>query len=310
MVEKTISKSKSCHISVCICTFHRAEMLARAIERVASQAMDRAFSLEVVVVDNDKKRSAEDTVRQFEQKSTLKIKYDCEPIQNIALARNRAVRHSTGDLIAFIDDDEFPIGDWIMNMYRCLLKYEADGVLGPVVPDFPEGAPEWLKKGNIFDRRRLPTGMILGLRDSRTGNVLLKRELFNEDSMWFDPTFGRTGGEDVDFFGRQLAKGRIFVWCDEAEAYETIPPERWDINFHFKKYLRIGTINGERLRQKRLAGLMDLMKTIVSLPVWFIVLMLLFPFGKHLWIRPALKLAYSGSCILAYCGYSILRYRE
>ena len=50
------------HISVCICTFKRPEMLAKALESVISQVTASEFSYEVVVVDNDSQRSAEDTV--------------------------------------------------------------------------------------------------------------------------------------------------------------------------------------------------------------------------------------------------------
>jgi len=297
------------HISVCICTYKRPELLARALEGITTLVTENKFSFEVVVVDNDGSRSAETVVKLFQENKDLMIGYDCEPDQNISLARNRAIRNSSGNLIAFIDDDETPVKDWLYKLYNAMQEFNADGVLGPVLPFYPKGAPEWLKKANIFDRRRFRTGSRLTVRNTRTGNVLLTRAILTEGPMWFDPAFGRTGGEDVDFFRKQLGQGRVFVWCDEAVTFETISPERWRISFHLKKYFRIGTLNGERLRRSSIAGLMGLIKTIAAVPAWFIVLLLFLSFGKHLWIRPALKLAYSGSCILAYCGLSLLRYR-
>lgn len=302
--------SKSDHISVCICTFKRPEMLAKALEDVIAQVTEAAFSYEVVVVDNDSRRSAEDTVRRFQSTNELKIIYDCEPEQNIALARNRAIQNATGNFIAFMDDDEYPVKDWLSQLYHTMKEYSADGVLGPVLPSFSPEAPQWLKKGNIFDRRRFRTGTRLTTRDTRTGNVLLPRSILQKNLTWFDPAFGRTGGEDVDFFRKQIALGRVFVWCDEAEAYEMIPPERWQTIFHLKKYFRIGTLNGEYLRKNSISGFIGLTKSIISVPVRFIVFLFLFPFGKHLWISPALKLTYSISCILAYCGLSLMRYRD
>ena len=35
--------------------------------------------------------------------------------QNIALARNKAIENAKGDFIAFIDDDEFPLDQWLLN---------------------------------------------------------------------------------------------------------------------------------------------------------------------------------------------------
>jgi succinoglycan biosynthesis protein ExoM len=285
-------------------------MLARALDGVTSQVTEDKFSFELVVVDNDSKRSGEDVVRKFQQNEGLRIAYDCEMEQNISLTRNRAVRNASGNLVAFIDDDEAPVKDWLYKLYHAMQAGNADGALGPVLPFYPPGTPEWLRKGNLFDRRRFPTGTRLTVRHMRTGNALLSRSLFTEGSNWFDPAFGRTGGEDVDFFRRQLDQGRVFVWCDEAAAYEMIPPDRWQTAFHFKKYFRIGILNGERLRKGRIPGLMGLMKTIITVPAWFIVMLISFPFGKHLWIRPALKLTYSGGCILAWCGFSVMRYRD
>ncbi len=295
---------------MCICTYKRPAMLALALKELISQVTHSRFSYEIVVVDNDVNRSAAAVIEQLRPQIYPNIIYACENEQNISLARNLCVRIATGNYIAFIDDDETPVTNWLYELYVTLIKFKADGVLGPVLPCFSRGAPKWLHQGNIFDRRRFSTGTQLNVRDTRTGNVLLTRSLFHESENWFDPAYGRTGGEDVDFFRRQIANGRQFVFCNEAVAYETIPPERWHVAFHLKKYLRIGTLNGERLRKFRAARIIGLLKTMVVIPVWLVVLLLLFPFGKHLWIRPALKLAYSLGCLAAACGISLIRYRD
>lgn len=301
--------SKPDHISVCICTFHRPVLLSKALAGIAQQVTEATFTFEVVVVDNDQRRSAEETVRLFPPGNATKIIYDCEPEQNIALARNKAIQSATGNLIAFMDDDEYPVEEWLIRLYRTMTECKSAGALGPVLPSLPSAAPQWLKKGNIFNRRRFPTGTRLTVRDTRTGNVLLSRAILPEGSTWFDPAFGRTGGEDVDFFRKQMALGRAFVWCDEAEAYETIPPERWQISFHMKKYFRIGVLNGESLRKSGFTGFIGFLKTIVSVTVWSIAFFVMLPFGKHLWIPPILKFAYSVSCVLSYCGLSLEKNR-
>jgi hypothetical protein len=299
------------HISVCICTFRRPEMLARALDGVNSQVTKSDFSYEVVVVDNDRQRSAEETVRAFHSNSTLKIIYDCEPEQNISLARNRAIGNATGNLLVFMDDDEFPVVEWLSSLYHAMSQYNADGVLGPVLPFFPGGAPQWLKKSNICNRRRLLTGTRLtNTRDTRTGNVLLKRNILPEGKACFNPAFGLTGGEDQDLFRKLIGSGRILVWCDEAEVYETVPQERWRASFHLRRHSRMGTLNGESLRGTGLAGLIGFLKSAFAVPVWLALLLLSFPLGKHVWMAPALRLGYSASCFLAYCGVSLIRYRD
>jgi len=305
-----LSDFDSDHISVCICTYKRPALLAHALDGVTAQATAQAFSFEVVVVDNDSRRSAERTVRLFQSRSNIKAIYDCEPEQNIALTRNRAIRNASGNLIAFIDDDEYPGREWLLQLYKTLQNSNAHGVLGPVVPEFPPGAPVWLEKGNFFDRRRLLTGTKITNRDARTGNVLFRRDILYEGENWFDPAFGRTGGEDSDFFQRQSDHGRFFVWCDEAVVYEIVLPERWKSSFHLKKYFRIGTNNARFVRSGKMPfgsgvakNLLAFWGSMVSLPAAFL-------FGKHVLMRVAIKLAFSAGFLVALSGSSRLQYRD
>ena len=59
--------------------------------------------------------SAKDVAARAKAANRYNIDYFVEPERNISLARNRSVRASKGDLIAFIDDDEFPDRDWLLQ---------------------------------------------------------------------------------------------------------------------------------------------------------------------------------------------------
>ena len=56
------------------------------------------------------------------------------------------------------------------------------------------------------------SGQILEWRQGRTGNLLLKRKMIDENGDVFAPEFG-SGGEDQDFFRRMIAKGYVFKYC-------------------------------------------------------------------------------------------------
>ena len=298
------------HISVCICTFHREDMLARTLAGVISQVADPSFSFEIVVVDNDKNHSAGEIVRKFQSNGFQKVLYDCEPIQNIALARNRTIQNATGNLIAFIDDDEFPNENWLMKMYSCLKDYNADAVLGPVLPDFPVGVPEWLKKSKLCERRRNVTGSSITRRDMRTGNILFKRYVFEKDDMWFDPSKGLTGGSDVEFIERQIKRGRRFVWCDEAIVFETVPPERWGESFYLRRNLRIGGLSGEKYRKALSGGFKYFTRIAIAFIFYTFCLPFSFLFGKHIHIKCLTKVYYYFGCMSGFFGYVIIRFRN
>ena len=93
-------------ITVCVCTYQRPAYLARLLEALSRQRGTSRFMFSVVVVDNDADRSSETVVQDLAIRAHFPLTYDCEPERNISLARNRAIRNATGNLIAFIDDDE------------------------------------------------------------------------------------------------------------------------------------------------------------------------------------------------------------
>jgi glycosyltransferase involved in cell wall biosynthesis len=224
------------HISVCVCTFARRPLLARLLEKLNTQVTNNCFTYSAVVVDNDAAGTARAVVEDARKTSRFPIDYDIEPERSISLARNRSLKNAKGDLIAFIDDDEFPAEDWLLKHYQLLVESNADGVLGPVVPHLDGEGPAWLARSGLLDRRRLKTGEIIrSSQDTRTGNVLLWRRLFAESGGSFDPKYGRSGGGDAVFFKRMMEKGKVFAWCDEACVYESVPPERQTRAYYIRR---------------------------------------------------------------------------
>jgi glycosyltransferase involved in cell wall biosynthesis len=190
----------------------------------------------LTVVDNDAQESAKEVTSRAKSEAPFEIEYQVEPERSISLARNKLVKYSTGDMIAFIDDDEFPDENWLLFHYRTLLGSEADGVLGPVIAHFDTTPPPWLPKSGLLDRKRFRTNTILTeSRYTRTGNVLLWRDIFRADENPFNPAYGKSGGEDAVFFRRKLQDGKSFIWCDEAYVYETVPLERQRVSYHIKR---------------------------------------------------------------------------
>lgn len=296
------------HISICICTLKRPEMLARVLDGVISQVTESAFTLEVVVVDNDKMRSAQGIVHKYQKSRKIKIIYDCEPEKNIALARNRTIHNASGNLIATIDDDEFPADNWLYQMYLCLREFNADGVLGPVLPYFPVGAPGWLKKSGLCERPRNATGSLMTGKDLRTGNALLKRYVFEKGETWFDPALGLTGGSDGQFMWGQIKKGRKFIWCDAAIVFETVPAERWPAKFYLKRNFRLGTLQGKFYRHSQdiNAGL----KSLLLLSGYSVMLAFTLFAGKHNWVKILTKIYYQLGCLLSFFNLTHVPHRQ
>ncbi len=234
MKQSSSTKNLKNKITVCICTYKRPQRLAALLSALTKQTTNDLFSYDIVVIDNDRYRSALKTVEEFINHYDIDITYDVEEKQNIALARNKSILHSNGEFIAFIDDDEIPSAEWLYKLYLAIRKYNADGILGPVCPLFEVQPPRWVTKGKFFDRPRHRTGHILSWKETRTGNALIGKNVFEKSSDWFRRAFG-SGGEDRDFFKRKIAEGFNFIWCNEAIVYECIPAKRWSLNTQIKR---------------------------------------------------------------------------
>jgi hypothetical protein len=144
----------------------------------------------------------------------------------------------------------------------------------------------------------------------RTGNVLLRGKLFQDPTHRFNPKYGRSGGEDGDFFRRVCERGARFVWCHEAAVCETISEDRWLASYYLKRSMRIGGLNGER-------AVMDPLKMFKRLPknwAWATGLLLLSPVTvfvkKHIRMRVLMKLAYETGWAFGLFGWVFFRVRE
>lgn len=284
------------HISVCVCTFKRPVMLRRLLETLVEQDTSALFSFSVVVVDNDRSESARIVVESFTTASSRPITYAVEPRQNIALARNKAVENATGDFVAFIDDDEFPIKGWLVTLYEACLRFKVDGVLGPVKPHFDEAPPTWVIKGKFYERPTYPTGLVIDWRKGRTGNVLLRRHVLTEYTQPFRPEF--RNGEDQEFFHRAIGRRHVFVWCNEAVAYEVIPPLRWNRKF----LLRRALLRGAMEPQTPGFGIRDVVKSLVAVGAYGIGLPIALLAGQHKFMSVLVRMCDHMGKLLAVIG--------
>ena len=290
------------HITICICTYKRPHLLFDLLRKIQAQATDNLFTLSICIVDNDSSESARDIVLTFSESSTLPVKYLCEPQQNIARARNRAIENADGGYIAFIDDDEIPEERWLVGLYKMGRASSVSGVLGPVLPSFQIPPPAWILKGRIFERPSNRTGEALSWTNTRTGNVLLSRRLFDQEGQRFNVDYGR-GGEDKEFFRRMIAGGNRFVWCNEAVVKEIIPPDRCKRVF----LLRRALLRGKVSIPVPFVNLRSSLKSLLAILAYLPLLAILFFWSHGLFMRQLIKVFDHIGRLLAFFGVDLIK---
>jgi succinoglycan biosynthesis protein ExoM len=289
------------HISVCICTFKRPELLDRLLFKLREQNTAGLFDYSVTVVDNDATQSGRRVVESHADRG-LSVSYHIEPEQNIALARNRAVANTNGNFIAFIDDDEFPGPEWLITLFRACKKHDAAGVLGPVLPHFDERPPHWIVRGRFYERPRHATGTVLEWTSTRTGNALIDAAILDRAADPFRAELG-SGGEDRDFFKRMIERGHSFVWCNEAAVHEVVPPHRWKKSFMLRRAL----LRGQHCMTSASYTKLTVPTSLVAIPAYVLALPFLRIAGEHYFMKYLIKLCdHVGKC-LAFAGITIVK---
>lgn len=292
------------HINVCILTFQRPEYLRRTLNALNAQETGDLFTYSVVVVDNDALASARSTVSQFTSLGGHPVTFVVEPQKNIACARNAAVLQSRGEYIAFIDDDEYAAGDWLLKLFETCKNAGVDGVLGPVRPYFDSPPPAWITKGAFFERPSHPTGMILSWSQTRTGNVLFLRGILPENEAPFRVELG-TAGSDMDFFRRLMERGRVFVWCEEAVVFEVVPPSRSRLSYLLKRAL----MRGSKFHGHPVNRMKNALKSLIAVPAYMIALPFLAVLGAHIFIKYLIKLCDHLARLLGFVGIELVGQR-
>ncbi|MCL3839194.1 glycosyltransferase family 2 protein [Aeromicrobium duanguangcaii] len=209
-------------VAIGIPTYRRpeklAELLASLPERIAEVA---DCSVRVVVVDNDPEGSA----RTVCAESPVPVEYHVETTAGIAAVRNRILAESQdADLVAFIDDDEQPLPQWLAALVATWREHRSDAVMGRVISVFAQPIDPWLRETGVYRRRERVTGSDVPV--AAAGNLLVDVRQLRDRSVRFDERLGLAGGEDT-LFSRLLAdRGGRVVWCNESHAVDEVPADR------------------------------------------------------------------------------------
>ncbi len=103
-------------ISVIIATYNRAELLRDSIESLLRLETGDEFHYEIVMIGNISTDRTRAVVEELSSSTSVSLKYFLETSPGVACSRNNGVRESSGDWIAFCDDDQIAEPDWLKDL--------------------------------------------------------------------------------------------------------------------------------------------------------------------------------------------------
>lgn len=198
-------------VSVIIPTYNSGHLIETAIRSVLAQTYE---DIEILVVDDGSTDHTRAVVDRFHTSCTYLSQTHSGP----SAARNRGIRHSSGELIAFLDaDDAWRPDKLAVQVARFrqspevgLLEsgyYLCDARLRPL-----RYHPPARLRGRVFE------DMLSTYNAPNNSTVMVRRQLIDRVG-GFDPSFSVL--EDYELWLR-IAEQTLFEYSDEALAYTRI----------------------------------------------------------------------------------------
>jgi succinoglycan biosynthesis protein ExoM len=227
-------------VTVMIPTQRRLGGLAVAARSVFAQTGVDFAGLELVIVDNDQAPSAQATAAELARQAPCPVHYVHEPRPGVAHARNAGMAKASGDLIAFLDDDEEAPTAWLAALLAAQARYEADVVFGPVRARAPVSVVAHRDYLQRFFSREGPAEAGVIDHYYGCGDSLLRRAALPDPLAPFAVERNHIGGEDDMLFGHMQASGARFAWEPAAWVWEDPVPDRLSLDYTIRRAFAYG----------------------------------------------------------------------
>ena len=195
-------------VSVIIPTYNCDRYITQAVESALSQTYRNR---EIIVVDDG---STDDTLRvlepYFEQ-----IRYVYQENQGVAVARNSGIEIAQGELIAFLDGDDFFLPDKLARQVAC---FEAEPSLGMVISGWRlvNQKGEAISDVKLWRHApKLDLKTVVLYKPARPSATMVRRE-WCERVKGFDNRL--SSAEDLDFLLRLMLMDCKVAWFPEVQV--------------------------------------------------------------------------------------------
>ncbi len=220
-------------VSVVIPTYNREKYLEEAIVSVINQTY-KCF--EILIIDDGSRENYAELICSKYDKCTYLYKQN----GGLSSARNFGIKHSKGDYIAFLDDDDYWRSDKLEKQVAVLKNNKDIDCVH--------------SSANVVDKNSIENGKVIGASNhkahKRSGYVfwnalcvwvvksptpLIRKSVFTDDLL-FDETI--MVGEDIDFYQRMFYRHKV-KYINEPLAYYREYSDAKRLSLQKEKYIGI-----------------------------------------------------------------------
>lgn len=231
----------SMDISIVIPTRNRSALLRRMLESLAMIPSSEA--VEILVIDNGSTDKTAGVVQEIRQTFTRhNWRYFYEEAPGLLAARHRGYQESSGNILAYLDDDVLVAADWLNGLKDAFSDQIVALVGGPSRPRYENDPPAWLDTlwrkldgGRSLDWlslidlgsdiKSIDPRFVLGLNYSIRRSVLQECGGFNPD--YLPKVLQRYQGDGETGLSRKLdARGFQAIYHPDVSVTHVIPTGR------------------------------------------------------------------------------------
>ncbi|WP_173569744.1 glycosyltransferase family 2 protein [Acetobacter conturbans] len=217
-----INDKKNTEIAICIPTYKRYKLLKKLISSI-----NKNENTVIIVGNNDNVSVFED--HDFGEADREKFTEIFVTERGVTAVRNTLIQYCLTEFVnlqwvVFIDDDQVPSPDWLQELMKVAEKTKADLIGGPVAK-VPSIETYWGEGATNTSYLPVKEGYVDMLNEG--GNLAIATAFLRRlERKPFDPNFGKSGGEDFEFFLFAFKSGAKLAWAPKAEVTEIIPKDR------------------------------------------------------------------------------------
>jgi GT2 family glycosyltransferase len=243
-------------VSVIVCTFNGARTLRECLDGLCALNYP---DYEVIVVNDG---STDETAASA---ARYPVRLITTENMGLSMARNTGLEASTGEIVAYIDDDARPDPDWLQYMVRTCIEGDWAAVGGPNLPPPNDG----MVADCVANSPGAPTHVLLSDCEAEHVpgcNMAIRRSALVRIG-GFDPQF-RVAGDDVDVCWRLSThglkvgfspaavvwhhrRGSVRAYLRQQSGYgeaEALLERKWRLKFNRARHIRWGGhVYGQRL---------------------------------------------------------------
>ena len=204
-------------VVICVYAMDRYQSFVEAVESVLGQTYD---SVEAVLIVDGNQEVYDRVEERFGDRDDVVMHCNDEN-RGLSFSRTKGVELSSGEVIAFIDDDAIAKPDWIETLVDGYEQTDAIAVGGRMIPEWVAGRPSFLPEefywliGANYEERLEPWSEV---RNTLGSNMSFRTIVFEEVG-GFDESVGLTEDNQIQAEETELAmrmsdvfgKGMLYV---------------------------------------------------------------------------------------------------